>query len=48
LHGYHEVLSRLGRTDEAAIIGQQLRIALARADVPIGASCFCRTGATRT
>jgi len=48
LHGYHEVLSRLGRSDEAAIIGQQLRIALARADVPIGASCFCRTGATRT
>ena len=47
LHGYHEVLSG-SAADEAAIIGQQLRIALARADMPIGASCFCPTGATRT
>jgi len=42
LHGYHECLQRLGRTDEAAIIGQQLEIAIARADVPILASCACR------
>ena len=42
LHGYHECLLRLGRTDEAAIIGQQLEIAIARADVPILASCACR------
>ena len=27
LHGYHECLQRLGRTDEAAIIGQQLELA---------------------
>jgi tetratricopeptide (TPR) repeat protein len=42
LHGYHECLQRLGRTDEAAIIGQQLELARARADVPIQASCACR------
>jgi tetratricopeptide (TPR) repeat protein len=42
LHGYHECLQRLGRTDEAAIIGQQLELLLARADVPILASCACR------
>jgi tetratricopeptide (TPR) repeat protein len=42
LHGYHECLHRLGRTDEAAIIGQQLELLRARADVPILASCACR------
>jgi tetratricopeptide (TPR) repeat protein len=42
LHGYHECLQRLGRHDEAAIIGQQLELLRARADVPIHASCFCR------
>jgi tetratricopeptide (TPR) repeat protein len=42
LHGYHECLQRLGRTDEAAIIGQQLELLRARADVPILASCACR------
>lgn len=42
LHGYHECLKRLGRNDEAAIIGQQLELAKARADVPIQASCACR------
>jgi tetratricopeptide (TPR) repeat protein len=42
LHGYHECLQRLGRTDEALIIGQQLDLARARADVPILASCACR------
>jgi tetratricopeptide (TPR) repeat protein len=42
LHGYHECLQRLGRTDEAAIIGQQLDLMRARADVPILASCACR------
>lgn len=43
LHGYHECLVRLGKDEQAQIIGQQLRIARARADVPIAASCFCRT-----
>ncbi|WP_245839838.1 tetratricopeptide repeat protein [Mycobacterium aquaticum] len=42
LHGYHECLQRLGRDAEAAIIAQQLDLALARADVPIVASCACR------
>jgi tetratricopeptide (TPR) repeat protein len=42
LHGYHECLQRLGRTDEAGIIGQQLDLMRARADVPILASCACR------
>jgi tetratricopeptide (TPR) repeat protein len=42
LHGYHECLQRLGRTDEAEIIGQQLELLQARADVPILASCACR------
>ena len=42
LHGYHECLQRLGRTEEAAIIGQQLDLMRARADVPIAASCACR------
>jgi tetratricopeptide (TPR) repeat protein len=42
LHGYHECLTRLGRSDEAVVIGQQLALARARADVPIHASCACR------
>ena len=42
LHGYHECLHRLGRTVEAALIGQQLELAKARADLPILASCACR------
>ena len=42
LHGYHECLSRLGRTAEAEIIGQRLKLANARTDVPVTASCFCR------
>ncbi|ABM13859.1 tetratricopeptide repeat protein [Mycolicibacterium vanbaalenii] len=42
LHGYHECLTRLGRGPEALIIGKQLELAAARADVPIEASCACR------
>ena len=42
LHGYHECLTRLGKQEQAGIIGQQLTIAAARADVPITASCYCR------
>jgi tetratricopeptide (TPR) repeat protein len=42
LHGYHECLTRLGKSEQAAIIQQQLRVAQARADVHIGASCYCR------
>jgi len=43
LHGLHECLTRLQRPAEAAMVKQQLDIAVARADVPIEASCFCRT-----
>jgi tetratricopeptide (TPR) repeat protein len=42
LRGYHESLITLGRKDEAGIVGQQLRIALAVADVSINTSCYCR------
>jgi hypothetical protein len=42
LHGYHECLLALGHSSEARIVGQQLRLAEAVADVPIEASCFCR------
>ena len=42
LQGYHECLTRLGRTDEAKIIEPQLQIALAVADIPVQSSCFCR------
>lgn len=42
LHGYHECLRRLGREMEAELVGHQLRFAVAMADVPIRASCFCR------
>jgi tetratricopeptide (TPR) repeat protein len=42
LHGFHECLVRLGKVGEAQIVAQQLKIAVALADVPIEASCFCR------
>ena len=42
LHGYHECLTRLGKTGEAQAIAPKLEAALARADVPIRASCLCR------
>ncbi|MFS8197971.1 tetratricopeptide repeat protein [Streptomyces sp. CWNU-52B] len=42
LHGFHECLVRLGRTGEARIVAQQLKLAAAVADVPIEASCLCR------
>ncbi|MGW6159525.1 hypothetical protein ACWFRM_41500, partial [Streptomyces sp. NPDC055144] len=42
LHGFHECLVRLGKVGEAHIVAQQLKIAVAVADVPIEASCFCR------
>ncbi|KAL2148257.1 hypothetical protein VTH82DRAFT_2405 [Thermothelomyces myriococcoides] len=42
LHGLHECLLRLGRESEARMVRPQLQLALAAADVPIKASCFCR------
>ncbi|KAK1142739.1 hypothetical protein N8T08_007371 [Aspergillus melleus] len=44
LHGYHECLKKLGRTAEARIVKQQLKLAAATADIPIQSSCFCRRG----
>ncbi|WP_338919510.1 tetratricopeptide repeat protein [Pseudomonas silesiensis] len=44
LHGYVECLKHLGRDDEAAAVQTRLDLAMARADVPITASCFCRVG----
>ena len=46
LHGLHECLVRRGDTIEAPLIRQRLDLALARADVPINASCFCRLETT--
>lgn len=45
LHGLHECLTRRGETVEAAHIRPLLDKALARAEVPIRASCFCRRAA---
>ncbi len=42
LHGYHECLVRLDRDAEAQIVRQRLDLAVARADVAIESSCFCR------
>jgi tetratricopeptide (TPR) repeat protein len=42
LHGFHECLRRLGKTAEADIVKPRLDLALARAAVPIKASCYCR------
>lgn len=44
LHGYHECLERLDKHAEARMIKQRLDLAVARADVPINASCACRMG----
>jgi len=43
LHGLAECLKRGGNMAEHAIIAQRLDLALARTDVPIRASCLCRT-----
>ena len=45
LHGYHECLRRLGKATEAELVSPRLQLAVARATVPIGASCFCRGAA---
>lgn len=44
LHGYVECLHRLGQHAEAAALQPRLDLAVARADVEITASCFCRIG----
>ena len=42
LHGLHECLTRRGETTESLLIKQQLGQALARAEVSVHASCYCR------
>jgi tetratricopeptide (TPR) repeat protein len=42
LHGLHECLVRQEKLDQAGILKPRLDIAIARADVPIKASCYCR------
>jgi tetratricopeptide (TPR) repeat protein len=42
LHGLHECMVKQGLDAEAAIIKPQLDLALARADVTINYSCYCR------
>ncbi len=42
LHGYHECLVRQGKFELAGMIKQRLDLAIARADVPIQSSCYCR------
>jgi tetratricopeptide (TPR) repeat protein len=42
LHGLYECLARRGERVEAPLIKQHLDLALARTDVPVKASCFCR------
>ena len=42
LHGYHECLLRLHRSDEATGIKPKLEAALANADTAITSSCCCR------
>jgi tetratricopeptide (TPR) repeat protein len=46
LHGLHECLTRRGEKIEASLIRQKLDLTLARAEVSIKASCFCRRLAT--
>ncbi|KAL1597763.1 hypothetical protein SLS60_008250 [Paraconiothyrium brasiliense] len=48
LQGYVECLGKLGRSDEAKIVGQQLKIAQAVADVDVQSSCYCRTSCCGT
>ena len=43
LHGLHECLTRRQETSEAVYVKHLLEKVQARADVTIGASCYCRT-----
>ena len=42
LHGLHECLTRRGDRIETPLIKSRLDLALARCEVPVHASCFCR------
>jgi tetratricopeptide (TPR) repeat protein len=47
LKGLHDCLTRQGRSADAAALGLRLDVALARADVSVGASCFCARAAAQ-
>jgi tetratricopeptide (TPR) repeat protein len=47
LHGFHECLAARG-DPAAGIVEQRLHFALARADVTVGASCYCRGASLRS
>lgn len=42
LHGLHECLTRRGDKIETPLVKSRLDLALARCEVPVHASCFCR------
>ncbi|PLB52597.1 tetratricopeptide repeat domain protein [Aspergillus steynii IBT 23096] len=48
LHGLHECLTRLGKTDDLLFVESAHAIAVATADVPIVASCYCRLSAVES
>ena len=43
LHGLLECVKRNGDSYEARLLHQKLTVAMARTDLPIWASCYCRT-----
>lgn len=45
LQGLHECLLRRGEKSELRLIKQRLDLAMARADMPVNASCFCAQAA---
>ena len=47
LVGYSECLRKLGQQEELAIVDQMARVVLARADLPVASSCFCRRSRAR-
>ncbi len=42
LHGYHECLTRLGRSDDAGVIKPRLDELIRQSDIEIKSSCCCR------
>lgn len=47
LHGLHECLVRLGKSDQARCIEAARDVALGSADVEVTTSCYCRLSAVR-
>ncbi|PIB00622.1 hypothetical protein CB0940_00774 [Cercospora beticola] len=47
LHGYHECLTRSGKTDEAESVKRQLKGLSEKSDVKVTSSCYCRGAAPK-